>query len=261
MYVAEPPFEPPSDPNIRIWRYVDFAKFTSMVDSSSLHFTRQDQMEDEYEGAFSEGSFEAVMAVREGQEYQKFEDEMNQYQRDVMNFVRMVNRTGAFVNCWHMSHVESVAMWKIYSGMGIAIQSTFQRFADCFTEPHEPVHISVVKYEDYIRFQMRFAEDAWIEPALYKRKMFEYERELRAFWLYPPTTNGKIDLSVENHRRGQPLSINLRTLIERVYVSPGRRGWFLRLTRNVLDKYGYSDISVVPSALDDVPHTRSWRDA
>jgi hypothetical protein len=260
MYVAQPPFVSPPDPNIRIWRYVDFAKFVSLIDSSTLHFARLDQMEDEYEGAFSEGSFDVVKAVREGEEYDKVENELNQYQRSVMDFVREVNRMGAFVNCWHMNEIESVAMWKIYSGLGIGIQSTFQRLADSFIDPYEPVYISPIKYEDFIQFQMRFADDGWVEPVLYKRQAFEYERELRAFWLYPPNVDGEIDLSVENHRMGQSLNVNLRTLIERVYISPGRRSWFQRLTRSVLDKFGYADIPVVPSALDDVPHTRSWND-
>lgn len=260
MYVSDPHFEPPSNSNIRIWRYVDFAKFASMIDSSTLHFTRLDQMEDEYEGAFSEGSFDVVRAVGVGAEYDQMEDELNQYQRGEMNLVRDMNRMGAFVNCWHMNEVESAAMWKIYSGLGIAIQSTFQRLADSFTDPHESEYISTIKYEDFMTLQMSVGQENRIEPTLYKRNMFEYERELRAFWLYHPSMNGQIDRSVGSHPKGQPRSVDLQVLIERVYTSPGRRGWFQRLIRNILDKYGYVDIPVVPSALDDVPHTRSWKD-
>jgi len=222
-------------------------------------------MEDDYEGAFSEASFGTVVAFGNDQEERdRHERQIDDYERGVMNFVREVHRKGVFVNCWHMNEVESAAMWKIYSGVGIAIQSTFQRLADSFTDPHESVYISSIKYEAFDELQMAvvpklLGEESWLEPTLYKRKMFEYERELRAFWLYRPLWNGTIDPRLEEHPTGQALDSDLTTLLERVYISPGHRGWFKRLVQNVLDKYGYGHIPVVSSALDNVPHTRSRR--
>lgn len=265
MSISDPPVDSPTDPNIRICRYVDFAKFCSLVHSSTLHFSRLDQMEDDYEGAFSEASFGTVVAFGNDQEERdRHERQKDDYERGVMNFVREVHRKGVFVNCWHMNEVESAAMWKIYSGVGIAIQSTFQRLADSFTDPHESVYISSIKYEAFDELQMAvvpklLGEESWLEPTLYKRKMFEYERELRAFWLYRPLWNGTIDPRLEEHPTGQALDSDLTTLLERVYISPGHRGWFKRLVQNVLDKYGYGHIPVVSSALDNVPHTRSRR--
>ena len=260
MYVAEEPFSPPSDPHIKIWRYVDFAKFLSLIDSSTLHFARLDQMEDECEGAFSEASFDTIVSLIDGEEGKRMEQELNQQHRKTMDFVREVNRKGIFVNCWHMSEIESAAMWKIYSGLGIAVQSTSQRLADSFIDPHEPVFISTIRYEDFIKVPMSFGRKGWTEPVLYKRRMFDYEREIRAFWLNPPSINGKIDLEVSNHPTGYSLNIDVATLVERIYVSPGRRRWFRRLVRNILDKYGYTNIPIAPSHLDDIPHTRSWKE-
>jgi hypothetical protein len=218
-------------------------------------------MEDEYEGAFSEATFEGVITLGEGEEAETLERELNEYERSNMNLVRDLTRRGAFVNCWHMNEDESAAMWKVYSGLGIAIQSTFQRLAKSFVDRYEPVYISTINYEDFMHIPMRFDSENRIESTLYKRKMFEYERELRAFWLHEPMTDGKITLMLENHPVGQSLNVDLRTLIEQVYISPGRRDWFQGLVRNVLDKYGFTRIPVVPSALDDVPHTQTWKDA
>lgn len=262
MYVPDPPFIPPTNSNIRIWRYVDFAKFCSMLDSSTLYFTRLDQMEDEYEGAFSEASFDTVVGLfPDPVQNELLEQQLNERRRMEMNFVRDVHRQATFVNCWHMNEGESAAMWKIYSGLGIAIQSTFQRFADSFAQSAELIYIGEIGYKDYTQFPMTYFEDNWIEPTMFKRAMFEYEREIRAYWLNPPMTNGVIDLNRQDQPSGRPIPIDLRTLIERVYISPGRRRWFRRLVRNVLNKYGFDDIPVVSSLLDDYPHTQSWKDA
>ncbi len=258
MYEPDPHFRSPSDPNVRVWRYMDFAKFVSLLDLSSLHFTRLDKLEDKYEGAFSEASFDTVVALKPGEEGKLLEDRLNEHHRWSMNFVRDVNRKGAFVNCWHISEVESAAMWKIYSGQGLAIRSTFQRLCDSFTEPDQPVFVGTVEYADYMARPMTFGD--WTAPILFKRKMFEYEREVRAVWLLPPMKDGKVDPSVDPKGIGKRLHVDLRVLVESVYFAPGTGVWFKELVRSILYRYGYPDIPVRPSALDDVPHTRTWKD-
>ena len=50
MYNFHPVFEQPSDVNVRVWRYLDFTKLVSLVDSRRLYFTRADKFEDPFEG-------------------------------------------------------------------------------------------------------------------------------------------------------------------------------------------------------------------
>jgi hypothetical protein len=149
-------------------------------------------------------------------------------------------------------------MWKIYSGQGLAVQSTFQRLCDSFTEPDQHVFAGIVKYADFLVQPMEFGN--WTGPVMYKRKMFEYEQEVRAVWLFPPMKDGKIDLNVEPKGIGKRLQVDLRVLIEAVYLAPGRQAWFKQLVRSILDRYGYVDIPLRPSALDDVPHTGTSKD-
>ena len=45
----KPVFTTPANPGIKIWRYMDFTKFVSMLENGGLFFARADQLEDEFE--------------------------------------------------------------------------------------------------------------------------------------------------------------------------------------------------------------------
>jgi len=47
-----PVFRKASNPNIKIWRYMNFAKYVSFLEESALHFGRSDKFEDPLEGSF-----------------------------------------------------------------------------------------------------------------------------------------------------------------------------------------------------------------
>ena len=50
-----PPFDieiPPIE--TKLWRYMDFAKFVSLLESRALFFVRADKLDDPFEGALSE---------------------------------------------------------------------------------------------------------------------------------------------------------------------------------------------------------------
>lgn len=43
-------FEPLTNQNAKIWRYMDFAKFVSMLEKNTLFFVKANKFEDPYEG-------------------------------------------------------------------------------------------------------------------------------------------------------------------------------------------------------------------
>lgn len=53
MYKEHPVFEKPENENAKIWRYIDFTKFVSLLDKSALFFTRADRLGDPFEGSYS----------------------------------------------------------------------------------------------------------------------------------------------------------------------------------------------------------------
>ena len=55
-YERHPRLPDTDDPDTVLWRYVDVYKWLDLLQTSELHLTRVDQMEDPWEGSYSEAS-------------------------------------------------------------------------------------------------------------------------------------------------------------------------------------------------------------
>ena len=235
-----PVFKQPDNLDAVIWRYMDFTKFISMLETKSLYFARSDLLGDPFEGSISRASEESRL--------KKFDTILEVNRADaIANFRRAVQsmRQRTFVNCWHMNEHESAAMWKLYakSEEAVAIKS---RFNLLLGELNEEAFVGTV---DYINFE----EDPipggnLLYPYVYKRLSFAHEREVRAVIIdlhsdYAP--NSLIPCGVE-----QP--VNLANLIELIYVAPTCSKWFADLVRMVCRRYSVS-ATVHQSSLDAEP--------
>ena len=52
MYKEHPVFRQPDEPTIKVWRYMDFTKLVSLIDSRRLYFARVDLLGDPFEGSW-----------------------------------------------------------------------------------------------------------------------------------------------------------------------------------------------------------------
>jgi hypothetical protein len=214
-------FKESEDLNVKIWRYMNFEKYVSMLQTKSLYFARLHQLEDPYEGSYLPAKIlKSDFQHEEVDEKLKSSIKYNAKQQNL----RMA------VNCWHMSDCESAAMWKIYSNQNkaVAIQSTFDLLKKGMNSSvfGKRVKIGVVRYLDYDN--ELFSDDAigLYYGVISKRKEFEYEKEVRAV-IYTPE-GSKPDVTIND---GFPVKIDLNMLIEKVYVSPTADDWFLNLVR------------------------------
>lgn len=213
-------FEPPGDPAIRIWRYMDFTRLVNMLEEDALFFRRADLFEDKFEGTMSQ-------PLRDYLERQR---EPHISLEEYANVLRKV-RACSFVNSWHMNEAESAAMWRVFSSshQSICIQSTYKRLRAAL--PKE-VEIGIMKYIFYEHEEIPFGNAWW--PLLYKRKAFEYERELRAV----RSDTKYFDCAPNENPQGIFQKVDVQVLIESVYVSPRGEHWFLELVKKVLKRYG-----------------------
>lgn len=122
-----PVFTPPPNPNVKIWRYMDFAKYVSLLIQGALWFSRIDrlQLEDRFEGSSSRLNLTILRS-----ELEKFDLPRTEIERLTRPpEVSTRSHENSYVNCWHMNQRESAAMWKLYarSGDAIAVQSTYSR--------------------------------------------------------------------------------------------------------------------------------------
>ncbi len=235
-----PVFREPDNPNIKVWRYMDFTKFVSLIDRKALYFARADLFGDAFEGAMPRHNYRYYSLL-----------EVNPYTPErikELSEIREQVRKNVFMNCWHMNERESAAMWKLYarSNEAIAIQTTFQRLNTCMPAK---TYLGTVHYIDYEKDFV--PEDNLLRPFMYKRKSFEHEREVRAvIHISPDDPESYVGYAVEEIGRTVPVKLN--DLIEVVYVAPTSTGWFANLVRGVMSKYQL-DKPVVLSSLDEKP--------
>jgi len=253
MHEDHPNFQQPANLDAKIWRYVDFTKFVSMLDSGSLHFVRPYCLQDKYEGSFSKAHLRAQQqAIESGERPGWTRDHL----KSALEGHRDALRTQTALNCWHANEHESAAMWKVYlkSDEGVAIQSTVRRLRDCFdNDPTVLVFVGLVQYADYDEEQIPWG-NAFM-PLLYKRASFKHEQELRAVAVKSAVSSPGSPpyLSMEQFNPGAtPIPVDLDRLIERVLVAPTSEAWFEDLVRRILERYQLNK-EVMRSSLADGP--------
>ncbi len=228
MYQEHSNFQPPEDAAI-LWRYMDFTKFVSLLETQSLFFARADKLGDPFEGAFSKVNVALRPTLYEGKIPATA----------LQQFAAFVKETRRFttVNCWHEANHESAAMWKLYSRErdGIAVKTNFKSLSRSFT-CNESIFIGKVNYVDYDRTFI--PEASTFFPYLHKRHSFEHEREVRAMTQDLPSHDGKIDLSQKVDTTGTYYTVNLALLVQEVIVAPYADDWFLKLVQSVTSRYG-----------------------
>lgn len=251
MYKEHLIFEKPIDVNTKIWRYLDFTKFVSLLDKQALFFARSDKLNDPFEGSISKVNLiERFLLSKNWSEKAKINWAKTQI--DSSNFFKELRRF-TIINSWHLNNFESAAMWKLYlkNDDGVAIQSTFNRLTKCFNGfTKYDIYIGKIKYIDY---EMEMVPEGFtFYPFLYKRKSFEHEQELRALIQKYPIKNKKLDYSFDLFDRGEYIPVDLGNLIEKIYVSPTSPTWFKELVSSITNKFNLKK-EVLQSILSEDP--------
>lgn len=251
MYEEHPIFNPPND-DATLWRYMDFVKFVSLLETQSLFFARADKLGDPFEGA--PPKLNADMRAIESIELRKqlSDDEASKIVEMIASSDRSF-RSFTLVNCWHESDYESAAMWKLYSREydGIAVKTNFKSLARSFTCSEE-VFIGKVEYVDYDKAYIQ--ERNYLAPFLYKRHSFEHEKEVRAITLggFELVKSGRIRAAQGRHEIGAYYAVDISHLITEVVVAPYADDWLIELVQSVASRYGMTG-PVRKSRLSETP--------
>lgn len=238
----------PTDPSVAIWRYMDFTKFVSVLETNSLFFARADCLGDAFEGSYPKLNHQVRPIVRR-HTYKGAPEEML---HDIEQFDRKHfawQRQWTFINCWHMNPSESAAMWRLYakSNESVAIRSTYRQLAE---QLDNKTCLGVVKYIDFEHALV--PEGNMLTPYVHKRLSFAHENEARAIFLDLPTKNHESDFDAAPPDGGIFKSVALSSLITDVFVAPTSPRWFLALVEQVCQRYKLAK-PVRQSSLDDRP--------
>ena len=231
----------PPNSNMMIWRYLDLPKLIDFLQTQSLHFARSDTLGDPFEGSFTKGNIAAreqlLQARGDNQEGKPTPEEIRQNHRNVAH----IGRQTTYINCWHGGETESAAMWRMYgtTAGSIVIQSTYERLVSALPDK---CHIGLVQYMDYSNPENQIPRGNIMNPFMYKRKEFEYEKEVRAFiWntedldrVFAQNTEG---LEADNLPQGIKEDIDIDKVVETIRVQPTTPKWIRTTIEGLLDQY------------------------
>lgn len=256
---------PPSNRQVKIWRYLDFPQLIQILKRDKLFFSRADNFDDPYEGTLPE-------------EHRKFRSQEESIPEDwaekLLPKFRRICTKNTFLNCWHINEGESAAMWDLYleANHGVCIQSTFQKLVDSIAgHEDDEIYVSKVRYIDYETDHLTgWHRDSPLgnsmSPFIHKRKHYDHEDELRAIvhspsWrdstgesLITAETIEQAELTEEAlPRKVKPIEIDKNNLIERIHVSPNAGDWVERLLKDIVPDYGISEEKVGESGMSKEP--------
>lgn len=218
----------PENPDTIVWKYLDLSKFLDLLLSQKLFMSRSDKFEDQYEGTFSEPTFEEIKKLSENN------PEFLDYYKS--------KREKVIISSWHINEYESFAMWQIFTqnSEGLAIQSTIKRLQNALIpEKNYSQYIGEVNYIDYKKEYIPF-EDAFF-PFLFKRKSFQYEREVRII-----SDISSHDITINE---GFKIDVDINQLIEKIYIHPKSENWYKKLVIELVGKLGF-DFEIEKSDLE-----------
>ena len=228
MYINNPNIKLPKDPNTIIWKYLDLSKFLDLLMSEKLFMSRSDKFEDQYEGTFSEPTFEEIK-------------KLSIDNPDFLNYYK-THREKVAISSWHINEYESFAMWQIFTqnSEGLAIQSTIGRLQESLVlETNFKQYIGEVNYIDYKKEHIPF--DDMFFPFLFKRKSFQYEGEVRII-----TDIGESNIKINE---GLKINVEINRLIGKIYIHPKSENWYKNLVIQLVKQLGF-DFKIEKSDLE-----------
>jgi hypothetical protein len=219
MYHSNPNINLTEDPDTIVWKYLDLSKFLDLLMSKKLFMSRSDKFEDQYEGTFSEPTY----------------DEIKKLSIDNPDFLHYykTHREKVAISSWHINEYESFAMWQIFTQNteGLAIQSTIGRLQDALIpENCYKQYIGEVNYIDYKKEYIPF--DDMFFPFLFKRKSFQYEREVRII-----SDVGERNITLND---GLKINVDIDQLIEKIYIHPKSENWYKNLVIELVKELGFN---------------------
>jgi hypothetical protein len=146
------------------------------------------------------------------------------------------------ISSWHINEYESFAMWQIFTqkSEGLAIQSTLGRIQEALKlDTTYNQHIGEVNYIDYKKEYIPF--DNAFFPFLFKRKSFQYEREIRII-----SDVTEFELKIDN---GLKIDVDINQLIEKIYIHPKSENWYKNLVIELVQRLGF-DFTIEKSDLE-----------
>ena len=211
-----------------LWRYMDLAKFVSMLEQNALWLARADTFKDRHEGRFPEEMRKIIEKAYEG-----FDDSDPSPVKDADDFQDYLVKN-TFISCWHKNFDENMVMWEIYGrdNNAVAIQSSVGNIKKNIDASSLDGYSLILKSVVYQKSDEITGELPYEECVFRKRPHFSFEEEVRisldTYSRYSPSKNTPY---------GHKLPVHINSLIDKILVHPDCSDWFLDVINSITSKY------------------------
>jgi hypothetical protein len=216
--------------NSKIWRYMDFWKFESLINEKCLYFRRSDKLEDDMEGKYAEANRQYVTAMYE-RFLQAYPLQDSHEHRETGN---EAFRHAVFINCWHLNRVENIAMWERFTKtensvvICTTLRKLFRSISEVTPSSNKMELKAIVSKVTYAPQTIPRPEWSHYGPYFYKDTKFMDEREFRLI-IHPPENHAISEKDV-----AQKLSIDPVALIEQIVIHPRSQANFKNKIKDFL---------------------------
>lgn len=229
----------------KIWRYMSFQQFVSLLDTEALFFCQGDKIPDDpSEGLYPELSSGFKFVLPEGANVPDNYLGWLEDRRDGTIANAKKGRKYVGVNSWSIGDHELELLWRRYSCItyGVAIQSTYGDLKR--SSKSDSVYIAKIQYIDQTNEMIPFQDEDgtvrfnMLAPFTYKDKQYRGDNELRSLIIRVAEEKGADPFDGIG---GAYIRVCLDVLIEKICVSPRAPGWFKDVVRSVLERYNLSE--------------------
>ena len=224
-----------------LWRYMPLVGLVRLLQTRTLHLARSDQFEDVLEGRFGFSRLAEHIGLAPTSSFQ--------------NAVQAL-RADSFLSCWHLSHSESLAMWRLYgrSDTSIAIVSdagSVMKIADDFCRAADfSGMFGDVVYDNFIADGKLAVETLGLPfgggaprsclAFFCKAPAFAYEKEWRLLLWSKQAVRSSVAVPIPS----------LEKLIKCVWVSPDSPDWIAEGIKELVQvQFGLTGTAVERSEL------------
>jgi hypothetical protein len=216
------------DQSTILWRYMDLAKFVSMLEKKAIWLARADTFGDKHEGRFPDEMLEYINKA-----YETFDDNDNSPIKDASDFQDYLVKN-TFISCWHQNLEENMVMWEIYGKdkNAVAIQTTVAGVTENTNSSNLSGHSLIMKNVEYKNTNEITGVLLYEDCFFRKRRHFSFEKEVR--------------ISLDTYSRRSPkkhtpygyeLPVFLNGMIQKVIIHPDSPKWFQEVINSIIKKY------------------------
>jgi hypothetical protein len=223
------PFQP-------LWRYMDIAKFSSLLETKSLYFRRLDLLR---AGGNDPDTSEGVLAPGGQSHIAKIDHELSEglgidlNPEEIMRGYQ-IHASCSWVSCWTMKSFEDHKMWTVYAPApsSVVIRTNVQRLQLSLKASPEALTFGKVRYSPLE--SPRPLTMSWNNPSFHKPERFMWEEEYRILRNLGASERMPHD---DPKWHGRLTKVRLRQLVAQIRMHPSASSGDFETVRHLLAKY------------------------